>query len=184
MNSHSVCIIKSSRTRLRISGKRMIHLPSFHSFGWSREISVVFEQDSRLLRSILAVRMMDLETKQKHNGWETLKTKTTANKKRAMVRNFKTEPHKNLEFEKQFAKITVTMNTTHYLNTLALHISMHILHTVLYTSKMLLTRRICLIIKNFFSWRSFSLFFWPWCVIRGLHCKENLDARHSWGWKA
>ena len=39
---------------------------------------------------------MDLETKQKHNGWETLKTKTTANKKRAMVRNFKTEPHKEI----------------------------------------------------------------------------------------
>ena len=69
-----------------------------------------------------------------------------------MVRNFKTEPHKNLEFEEQFAKITVTMYTTHYLNTLALHISMHILHTVLYTSKMLLTRRIYLTIKNFFSW--------------------------------
>ena len=32
------------------------------------------------------------------------------------------------------------------------NISMHILHTVLYTFLKVLTRRICLTIKSFFSW--------------------------------
>ena len=41
-------------------------------------------------------------------------------------------------------------------------ISMHILHTVLYAFSKLLTRRICLIIKNFYSWWSF-----PWLLIQG-----------------
>ena len=39
------------------------------------------------------------------------------------------------------------------------NISMHILHTVLYKFPRILTRRIYLIIKSFFSWRSFPLFF-------------------------
>ena len=39
------------------------------------------------------------------------------------------------------------------------NISMHILHTVLYTFPKILTRRIYLTIKSFFSWRSFPLFF-------------------------
>ena len=38
------------------------------------------------------------------------------------------------------------------------NISLHILHTVLYTFPKVLTRRICLTIKSFFSWRSFNLF--------------------------
>ena len=38
-------------------------------------------------------------------------------------------------------------------------ISMHILHTVLYTFPKILARRIYLTIKSFFSWRSFPLFF-------------------------
>ena len=40
------------------------------------------------------------------------------------------------------------------------NISMHILHTVLYTFPKVLTRRICLTIKSFFSWWSFLLFSW------------------------
>ena len=35
---------------------------------------------------------------------------------------------------------------------LHLDINMHILHTVLYTIPKVLTRRICLTIKSFFSW--------------------------------
>ena len=41
------------------------------------------------------------------------------------------------------------------------NINMHILHTVLYTFPKVLTRRICLTIKSFFSWWSFPLFLWP-----------------------
>ena len=37
------------------------------------------------------------------------------------------------------------------------NICMHILHTVLYTFHKVLTRRICLTIKSFFSWWSFPL---------------------------
>ena len=46
-------------------------------------------------------------------------------------------------------------------------ISMHILYTVLYTFLSILTRRICLKIKSFFSWWSFPLFSWPQCAIQG-----------------
>ena len=45
-------------------------------------------------------------------------------------------------------------------NPLHPNISIHILHTVLYTFNKVLTRRICLTIKSFFSWWSFSLFSW------------------------
>ena len=38
------------------------------------------------------------------------------------------------------------------------NIRMHILHTVLYTFPKVLTRRICLTIKNYFIWWSFPLF--------------------------
>ena len=40
-------------------------------------------------------------------------------------------------------------------------IRMNTLHTVLYTFPRVLTRRICLPIKSFFSWWSFPLFSWP-----------------------
>ena len=43
-----------------------------------------------------------------------------------------------------------------------LDISIHILHTVLYAFSKVLTRRICLIIKSFYSWWSF-----PWLLIQG-----------------
>ena len=44
------------------------------------------------------------------------------------------------------------------------NISIHFLHTVLYTFPMVLTKRICLTIKSFFSWWSFPLFSWPQCL--------------------
>ena len=56
-------------------------------------------------------------------------------------------------------------------------ISMYILHTVLYTLPKVLTRRICLAMKSFFSWWSFPLFSWPYSMIQGWYCKEKLDAR-------
>ena len=37
-------------------------------------------------------------------------------------------------------------------NLLHPNISMHILHTVLYTFPKVLTRRICLTVKSFFTW--------------------------------
>ena len=49
----------------------------------------------------------------------------------------------------------------------------HFLRTVLYTFPKVLKRRICLTIKSFFSWWSFLLFSWPWCVILGWYCKEK-----------
>ena len=64
---------------------------------------------------------------------------------------------------------------------LCLNISMHILDTVFHTFPQVLTRRIWLGLKNFFSWWSFHLFSWPWYVIQGWYCKEKLNARHSKG---
>ena len=58
-------------------------------------------------------------------------------------------------------------------------IIMHILHTVLYTFPKEKTRRLCLLIKSFISWWSFSSFSWPWCVNWGWYCKEKLDAGYS-----
>ena len=55
---------------------------------------------------------------------------------------------------------------------------MHILHTVLFTLPYVLTRRICLTIKSFFSKWSLSLFSWL-CVIQRRYCKEKLDDNHS-----
>ena len=46
-------------------------------------------------------------------------------------------------------------------NPLHPNISMHILHTVLYTFPTVLTRRICLTIKSFSGWQSFPLFSCP-----------------------
>ena len=60
---------------------------------------------------------------------------------------------------------------------------MHILHTVLYTFPKVLTRRICLLIRSFFCWASFSSFSWPQYMVQGLYCKEKLDASHSKGLK-
>ena len=59
------------------------------------------------------------------------------------------------------------------------NISMHILLTVLCTFLKVLTRRICLTIKSFFTWWSFPLFSWPYCLIQGWYCEENLDSSHS-----
>ena len=45
----------------------------------------------------------------------------------------------------------------------------------------MLTRRICLPIKSFFSCWSFPRFSWSWWVTQGWYCREKLDAGHSWG---
>ena len=62
---------------------------------------------------------------------------------------------------------------THTFNPLQPNISIHILHTVLCTLTMVLTKRISLTIKSFFSWGSFPLFSWYWCMIQWWYCKEN-----------
>ena len=68
---------------------------------------------------------------------------------------------------------------TWWVNPLHPNISIHILHTVLYTFPKVLTRRICLPIKSFFRWWSFPLFSWPWCEIQGWYWREKFDAGHS-----
>ena len=62
-------------------------------------------------------------------------------------------------------------------------ISMHILHTVLFTFPKALSRRICLTIKSFFSWWSYPLFSRLSCTIQGWYCMEKLDASPSYGLK-
>ena len=51
---------------------------------------------------------------------------------------------------------------THAFNPLQPEIGIHILHTVLYTSPMVLKWRICLTSSSFSVWGSFSLFSWPY----------------------
>ena len=69
------------------------------------------------------------------------------------------------------------------LNPLHSNISMHILHTVLYTFPWALVWRICLLIASFFSWWSSPLFSWPQCLTQERYCKEKVDASHSKDWK-
>ena len=61
-------------------------------------------------------------------------------------------------------------------------ISLHILHTVLYTFPKAPPERNCLTIKRFFGCWSFLLFSWAQ-VIRGWYCKENLEVSLSQGSK-
>ena len=63
-------------------------------------------------------------------------------------------------------------------------ISMHILHTVLYTRPKVLTKRICLTINSFFNWWSFLPFSWPQHLIQWWYCKEKLDTSHYYGSKS
>ena len=53
------------------------------------------------------------------------------------------------------------------------NIGMQILHAVLSRFPKVLTRRICLTIKSFFSWWSFPLFSWLNCLIQGWYCREK-----------
>ena len=64
-------------------------------------------------------------------------------------------------------------------NSLHSDIIMYILHAVLYTFLMVLTRRICLAIRCFFTLWSFPLFLWPLCMIQRSCCWEKLGASHS-----
>ena len=59
------------------------------------------------------------------------------------------------------------------------NISMHILHSVLYTFPIVLSRRISWTIQSFLSWWSFPWFLWHEQVIQGWYCKEKLDTNHS-----
>ena len=58
------------------------------------------------------------------------------------------------------------------INLLQPNISIQVLHTYLYTFPDILTRRICFTINSFFS-------LWPWCLILGWHCREEINAYHS-----
>ena len=53
-------------------------------------------------------------------------------------------------------------------NPLHPNISMHNLHTVLHKHPVVLSRRICLMIKSLSSKWSFPFFSWPKCVIQGM----------------
>ena len=59
----------------------------------------------------------------------------------------------------------------------------HFLHTLIYTSPKVLTKRICLTIRSFLSWWSFPIFLRSKCLIQGWHCKEKIEVCHSQGVK-
>ena len=59
------------------------------------------------------------------------------------------------------------------INPIHTDISMLILHTVLHTSLKVLTRRIYITIKSFFSWRSFPLFSLPYVWFSGYIVRRN-----------
>ena len=82
-------------------------------------------------------------------------------------------------FTKHVYIFVVLEGTSTSLSPLHPNVSMHILHTVLYTSPKMLTRRICWTIKTFFSWWLFPLFSWSTCVIQEWYFREKLDALHS-----
>ena len=58
---------------------------------------------------------------------------------------------KNMNGSERFVNDWISYGLGHF-NSLHPNISMQILHTVLYTFSKVLTRRICLTIKSFFSW--------------------------------
>ena len=65
------------------------------------------------------------------------------------------------------------------LNALHPYISIHFLHTALYTFPKGPTRRICITIKGFLNQWLFSLFSWPLHLIQRWWCGEKLEASHS-----
>ena len=69
-------------------------------------------------------------------------------------------------------------NLEYVFNLLHPHISKNILHAVLYTFPKVLTCRMCLTIKSFFSCKSFPLFLWPSRLIQGWFQKGKSDAHH------
>ena len=69
------------------------------------------------------------------------------------------------------------------LNPLHPNNSIHILHTDLSTFPVVMTRRICLTIRSFLNWDSFTLFSWSLHFIQGWYCKEKLEARYSYALK-
>ena len=71
---------------------------------------------------------------------------------------WQTQPKKCSHIHKKKTKIKNTRIINSPPNPLHPSISMQILHTVLYTFPVVLTRRICLTIKGFLSGRSFHVF--------------------------
>lgn len=61
----------------RTSGKRRMHLPSFHSFSWSSRISVDSASFRRVASSMLASRAMDLRRAGKVDQVQQLKNGNT-----------------------------------------------------------------------------------------------------------
>ena len=59
------------------------------------------------------------------------------------------------------------------------HISIHIVHTVLFTIFMVLKRRICLTIKSVIYRWSFHFFSWLFHLIQGWYWGEKLEASYS-----
>ena len=72
---------------------------------------------------------------------------------------------KNRNGSERFVNDWISNGLGHF-SSLHPNISMQILHTVLYRFLKVLTRRICLTIKSFFSWWSFPSFSAPYRVIQ------------------
>ena len=67
------------------------------------------------------------------------------------------------------------------INPLHPDISSNILNTILLTFLLVLTRRICLIIRSCLNSWPFPLFSWHLHLIQGGYCQEKLEANHSLG---
>ena len=61
------------------------------------------------------------------------------------------------------------------------NIGIHFLHNDLSTFPVLMTGRICLTIRSFLNWWSFSLFSSSLHLIKRLYCRENLKASYTKG---
>ena len=68
-----------------------------------------------------------------------------------------------------------------FLNPLSPITNLHILLTSLHIFFLKHVGRICLNIKTFRLWCSFSSFSWPVYLTMQWYCKEKLDTRHCWG---
>ena len=86
-----------------------------------------------------------------------------------------------IHHDKHYIKFVMGISLS--INPLHPKIGMHILHTVFCSTPKVLTKRICLSVLRIFSWWSFPLFSWPYCVMQGLYCWEKLYVSHSWGLK-
>ena len=81
--------------------------------------------------------------------------------------------------QQYFFMKTLIVHEALFLNPLHPKVSMHILHTVLFTFPKVLTRRISSTIKSLTLMITSFFFSWPYCVIPGWYCRRKLDACHS-----